>query len=71
MDNNSDDFFGFCLKHKGAIIGGLVTLLLIVTGFYKLIFWVILIILGILGGNYVQKNKEKVKDTLKRFIDRF
>ena len=71
MNNNSDDFLGFCLKYKGAIIGGLITILFIATGFYKLVFWILLIGLGIWGGNYIQKNKEKVKENLKRFIDKF
>lgn len=69
--NNSDDFMGFCLKYKGAIIGGLVTIVIVCTGFYKLLIALALIVLGIWLGNYVQKNKDKVKEKLKNFIDRF
>ena len=57
--------------YKGAIIGVIIAIILIITNLYKLIISVVLIILGAIAGNYVQRNKSYVKDRLKRFIDRF
>lgn len=69
--NDSNDFKRFCLEHKGAIIGGLIAIIIACTGLLKLLIAFLIIAIGIWAGNYVQKNKEKVKDNLKKFIDRF
>ena len=69
--NNSNDFKKFCLEHKGAIIGGLIAIVIALTGLVKILLGLIIIILGIFIGNYVQKNKEFVKEKLKKFIDKF
>lgn len=58
-------------NYGGAIIGGIVALILCFTKLYKLLIIAILIIAGAVIGNYVQKNKEVVKEKLKTFIDRF
>ena len=60
----------FLMKYRGAIIGGIISILLLLTRLYDLIIWIVLIGLGIYIGNYVQLNKEKVKDTLRKVIDR-
>ncbi len=60
--------------YKGAIIGVIVALMaifLIMTNLYKVILAVILIVLGALGGYYIQQNKIDVKEKLKNFIDKF
>jgi uncharacterized membrane protein len=69
--NDSNDFKKFCLEHKGAIIGGLIAIIIACTGIYQLLIVFAIIVLGIWVGNYVQKNKDKVKETLKNFIDKF
>ena len=69
--NDSNDFKKFCLEHKGAIIGGLIAIIIACTGLYKLLIALAIIAAGIWVGNYVQKNKEMVKEKLKKFIDRF
>jgi uncharacterized membrane protein len=69
--NDSNDFKKFCLEHKGAILGGLIAIIIACTGLLKLLVIFVIIALGIWFGNYVQKNKEKVKETLKNFIDKF
>ena len=61
----------FWNNYKGAIIGVIVAILVIMTKFYELIMAIILIILGAIAGNYIQQNKNYVKDRLKNFIDRF
>ena len=61
----------FVAHYGGATIGGIVSLLLCLTGLYKFLFCVIVIVLGMFIGNYIQKNKIDVKEKLKEFIDRF
>ena len=41
------------------------------TGLWKLLVALAIIAAGFWIGNYVQKNKEKVKDFLRKLIDRF
>lgn len=60
----------FLMKYRGAIIGGMVAFLILLTHLYELIIGIILICLGIFVGNYIQLNKEKVKENLKKFIDK-
>ena len=61
----------FWNNYKGAIIGVIVAILVIMTKLYELIMAIILIILGAIAGNYIQQNKNYVKYRLKNFIDRF
>ena len=65
-----EKFKEFLMKYRGAIIGGIVAFLILLTHFYELIIGSILIALGIYVGNYIQLNKESVKDKLKKFIDK-
>ena len=65
------NFREFWDNYKGAIIGALVAILLICTELYKLCVAVILIVVGVVAGNYIQKNKESVKENLKKIIDKF
>lgn len=65
-----EEFKNFVKEYRGAIIGGLVAILILCTQLYKLIVGIILITIGIFVGNYVQKNKYDVKEKLKKFIDK-
>ena len=65
-----NDFKKFCLEHKGGIIGGLIAIIIACTGLVRLLVGVVIIIFGIWLGNYVQKNKDYVKEKLKNFIDK-
>ena len=65
-----DHFKKFIMEYRGAIIGAIVALLLYLTGLHKLILGIVLVLIGIYVGNYVQRNKEFVKEKLKKFIDR-
>lgn len=66
--NSIKDFWN---SYKGAILGVVLAVLIIFTNLYKLIVAIILIFLGAFVGNYIQQNKQIVKDRLKNFIDRF
>lgn len=60
----------FIKEYSGAIIGGLVAVLILCTQLYKLIIGIILIAMGIFVGNYIQRNKDDVKEKVKKFIDK-
>lgn len=61
------DFF---MKYRGSILGALIAILILCTGFYRLMIGIILVGMGIYVGNYVQANKNDVKEKLKKFIDK-
>lgn len=63
-------FKDFISEYKGAIIGAIIAILILLTELYKLIIGIILIGMGIFAGNYIQRNKYAVKEKLKNFIDR-
>ena len=65
-----EKFLQFVIDNKYPIIGFIVAIVLIATGLYKLIITIALIIFGIYGGIYFQKNKEEVKEKIKNFIDK-
>lgn len=65
-----DGFKNFLSEYKGAIIGGIIAIVILCTRLYELIIGIVVIVLGIFIGNYVQRNKYDVKEKLKNFIDR-
>ncbi len=65
-----EEFKNFLIKYRGAIIGGLIALVALLLNLHKILIWFIIIIAGILLGNYIQHNKEFVKDKLKSYIDK-
>ena len=60
----------FWNNYKGAILGIIVAILVLVTKIYNVVIAIILIVIGAIAGNYIQHNKEVVKDKIKGFIDR-
>lgn len=69
--NNSNDFFKFLTNHTGAIIGGLIAIIIAFTDLTEIMLKIIIVALGIWLGNYIQKNKNSVKEKLKHWIDKF
>lgn len=65
-----DDVKNFFMKYRGAIIGAIIAILILCTGLYKLMVGIILIAIGIYAGNYIQINKDEVKEKLKNIIDK-
>ena len=65
-----DEFVNFVKRHIGAIIGGIIALVLACTNLYRAMIAVVFVVFGIWAGNYIQKNKEVVKEKLKNIIDR-
>ena len=64
------DFVDFIKKYRGAIIGGLISLIALLLNLHKVLIWILIIVAGIVIGNYVQNNKEFVKEKLKTYIDK-
>lgn len=64
------DIKDFFIKYRGAIIGGLVALIALLLNLHKVLIIILIIVAGILIGNYVQHNKEFVKEKLKSYIDK-
>ena len=71
MNDDNEQKNAFLGQYGGAIIGGFIALLLCFTEIYKILVYVVIILAGVFVGNYVQKNKDSVKEKLKEFIDRF
>lgn len=69
-NNSKNKFQNFFKEYGGGVIGGVVALLLCFTEIYKLLLYIVIVLAGIVVGNYVQKNKENVKTKLKEFIDK-
>lgn len=65
-----DAFKNFIYEYRGAIIGGIIAIVILCTRLYMLIVGIILIALGIFAGNYIQRNKYDVKEKIKNIIDR-
>ncbi len=63
-------FKDFWEHYKGAIIGIVIAVLILITRLQDLIIALVVIVLGAIIGNYVQQNKEDVKAKLKNFIDK-
>ena len=71
MNDDNDDRKVFLGQYGGAIIGGLIALLLCFTEIYKFLLYIVIVLAGVFIGNYVQKNKTKGIEILKDFIDKF
>ncbi|MBR2704968.1 MAG: DUF2273 domain-containing protein [Clostridia bacterium] len=65
-----DGVKGFFQKYGGAIIGGIIALVLACTNLYRIVIGIVLVVIGMWAGNYFQKNKDAVKEKLKNLIDK-
>ena len=60
-----EDIKNFLSKYKGAIIGVIVAIIILATRLYEVIVGILLILAGAFVGNYIQQNKDEVKDKQK------
>ena len=65
-----DNFKEFFSNYGGIVIGIIVAILLMLTRLYIIIIGIIVIVACAYAGNYIQKNKDEVKEKLKNFIDK-
>ena len=68
--NEMNGFKDFWNQYKGAIVGVVIAILILITRLHDLILAIVVLLLGAFIGNYVQQNKDLVKTKLKNFIDR-
>lgn len=66
MENIKD----FWNNYKGAIIGIVIAILILATRIYNVILAIVVLVIGAFAGNYIQQNKDSVKEKIKNFIDR-
>ena len=65
-----NDLKGFFHDYRGAIIGGILAIIVLCTGLLKLAIAILIICAGIFIGNYIQNNKYEVKQKLLDLINR-
>lgn len=65
-----EGFKEFWDHYKGAIIGVVIAILVLATRLHDLIIAIVILGAGAFIGNYVQQNKEEVKERVKKFIDK-
>ncbi len=71
-NNENNNKINYIIKeYGGAIIGGLIALILCFTELYRVLLYIVIVLAGAFLGNYIQKNKDNVKEKLKEFIDKF
>ncbi len=66
-----EKFRDFLIEYRGAIIGAIVAIILLIFHIYKFLVGCLIIVAGIVIGNYVQRNKEHVKEKLQKLLDRW
>ncbi len=66
-----EKFKNFILEYRGAIIGGIIAIVALVLRIHEFLIGCLVIAAGILAGNYVQKNKEIVKEKIRDLVDRW
>ena len=66
-----EDIKKFITKYRGAILGGILGIIALILQLHKIMVGAIIILGAAAIGNYVQYNKEKVKEKLKEYIDKF
>jgi len=66
-----ENFKEFLIKYRGAIIGGIIAIIMLILRIHEFLIGCLIIAAGILIGNYVQQNKEKVKDSIRKAVDKW
>lgn len=66
-----EDFKNFLIRYRGAIIGGIIAIILLIFKIYEFLIGCVIIVAGMLVGNYVQQNKDKVKDKIRKIVDKW
>ena len=61
----------FIVKYRGAIIGGAIAIIALILKIHEFLIGCLIIVSGILIGNYIQQNKEKVKEVIRKTVDKW
>lgn len=65
-----EEIFEFIKKYKYPIIGGAIAFFILAIDIIDFLKVVIVVAIGIYAGFYIQKNKETIKEKLKKLIDK-
>jgi len=66
-----EKFKDFLIKYRGAIIGAIIALVAILLKIHEILIGFLIVAVGALIGNYVQQNKEFVKDKIRKIVDKW
>jgi len=66
-----EQFKEFLIKYRGAIIGAIIALIAILLKIHEILIGFLIVAVGALIGNYVQQNKEFVKDKIRKIVDKW
>lgn len=66
-----EQFKDFLIKYRGAIIGGIVAIIALILRIHQFLIYCLIILAGIFVGNFVQQNKEFVKDKIRKIVDKW
>jgi len=66
-----EQFKEFLVKYRGAIAGGIIAIIALILNIHEFLIGCLIIVAGILIGNYIQQNKEKVKDSIRKIVDKW
>ena len=66
-----EQFKDFLIKYRGAIIGGIIAVVALALRIHEILIGFLIVFAGIFIGNYVQQNKEKVKEAIRKLVDKW
>ena len=69
-NSNNNDILKIITNYFGAIIGGVIALILACTSLYRVVIGIVLVCIGAWFGYYCQHYKENVKNKLRTFVDK-
>lgn len=61
----------FLIKYRGGIIGIIIAIIALILKIYQFLIGCLIIFAGFFIGNYVQNNKEIVKEKIRMIVDRW
>lgn len=66
-----EEIKNFLIKYRGAIIGGIIATVALLLRIHQFLIGCLIIVAGIITGNYIQQNKEKVKENIRKVVDKW
>jgi len=61
----------FLIKYRGGIIGAIIAIIALILKIHEFLIGCLIIVAGFFVGNYVQNNKEIVKEKIRMIVDRW
>jgi len=61
----------FLIKYRGGIVGAIIAIIALILKIHEFLIGCLIIVAGFFVGNYVQNNKEIVKEKIRMIVDRW